>query len=182
MQKSTLYNNSQQVSCSAINCLSSGINILAGGSSVPLISECKGTEPHWKHLHCTYFAWLRGSRDVIASLACVRLTGWPLGWNWRRAVLSADAGLLVYHTHTLWATVPVASTADILWGDEVCVEKEATVKLGSWEIVSLGCAWVKYPIPLINNLDYSVSRNTIAANRHTVIHMDVCTFYTLHCH
>jgi len=37
----------------------------------------------------------RGSRDVIASLACVRLTGWPVAWNWRRAVLSADAGLLV---------------------------------------------------------------------------------------
>ena len=35
-------------------------------------------------------------RDVIASLACVRLTGWPsVAWNWRRAVLSADAGLLV---------------------------------------------------------------------------------------
>jgi len=36
-----------------------------------------------------------GSRDVIASLACVRLTRWPVAWNWRRAVLSADAGLLV---------------------------------------------------------------------------------------
>ena len=32
---------------------------------------------------------------VIASLACVRLTAWPVAWNWRRAVLSADAGLLV---------------------------------------------------------------------------------------
>jgi len=28
------------------NCLSSGINILAGGSSVPLISERKGSDPH----------------------------------------------------------------------------------------------------------------------------------------
>jgi len=37
----------------------------------------------------------RGSHDVIASLDCVRLTGWPVAWNWRRAVLSADAGLLV---------------------------------------------------------------------------------------
>jgi len=37
-----------------------------------------------------------GSRDVIASLACVRLTGWPVAWNWRHAVLSADAGLLVF--------------------------------------------------------------------------------------
>ena len=33
----------QRQSCSAINFLSSGINILAGGSSVPLISERKGT-------------------------------------------------------------------------------------------------------------------------------------------
>ena len=69
--------------------------ILAGDSSVPLISERKGTDPHWKHLHCTHFASQRGSCDVIASLACVRLTGWPVAWNWRRAVLSADAGLLV---------------------------------------------------------------------------------------
>jgi len=37
----------------AFNCLSSGINIVAGGSSVPLISERKGTDPHWKHLRCT---------------------------------------------------------------------------------------------------------------------------------
>jgi len=55
----------------------------------------KGTDPHWKHLHCTHFASYRGSRDVIASLACVRLTGWPVAWNWRCAVLSVDAGLLV---------------------------------------------------------------------------------------
>jgi len=41
----------------AINCLSSGINILAGGSSVPLISERQGTDPHWKHLRCTHFQW-----------------------------------------------------------------------------------------------------------------------------
>jgi len=33
----------------------SGINILAGGSSVPLISERKETDPHWKHLRCTHF-------------------------------------------------------------------------------------------------------------------------------
>jgi len=37
----------------------------------------------------------RSSRDVIASLASVRLTAWPVAWNWRRAVLSADAGFLV---------------------------------------------------------------------------------------
>ena len=28
-------------------------------------------------------------------VTCIRLTGWPMAWNWRRAVLSADAGLLV---------------------------------------------------------------------------------------
>jgi len=43
-------------SCSAINCLSSGINILARGSSVLLTSECKGTDPHWNHVCCTHFA------------------------------------------------------------------------------------------------------------------------------
>jgi len=54
--KVSLYKNSQQQSCSAINCLWSSINILAWGSSVPLISERKGTDPHWKHLPCTHFA------------------------------------------------------------------------------------------------------------------------------
>jgi len=29
---------------------------LAGGSSVPLTSERKGTDPHWKHVRCTHFA------------------------------------------------------------------------------------------------------------------------------
>jgi len=29
---------------------------LAGGSSVPLVSEHKGIDPHWKHLSCTHFA------------------------------------------------------------------------------------------------------------------------------
>jgi len=47
----------QRQSCSAqSNCLSSGINILTGGSSVPLISERKATDPHWKHLRCKHFA------------------------------------------------------------------------------------------------------------------------------
>jgi len=54
--KVSLYKKCQWQSYSAINCLSSGINILAGGSSVPLISERKGTDPHWKHMRCTHFA------------------------------------------------------------------------------------------------------------------------------
>jgi len=32
------------------------IIILAGGCSVSLISERKGTDPHWKHVRCTHFA------------------------------------------------------------------------------------------------------------------------------
>jgi len=32
---------------------------------------------------------------VYDHINYVRLTGWPVAWNWRRAVLSADAGLLV---------------------------------------------------------------------------------------
>jgi len=51
----TLYKNCQRQSCCAIYCLSSGINILAGGSSVPFTSERKGTDPHWKHPRCTHF-------------------------------------------------------------------------------------------------------------------------------
>ena len=41
----SLYKNCQRQSYNAINCLSSGINMLAGGSSVPLTSERKGTDP-----------------------------------------------------------------------------------------------------------------------------------------
>jgi len=51
--KVSLYENCQQ-SCSAINCLSSGINIMAGGSSVPFISERKGSDPPWKQVHCLF--------------------------------------------------------------------------------------------------------------------------------
>jgi len=54
--KVSLYKNCQQQSYSAVNCLSSGINILAGGRSIPLISERKETDPHWKYLRCTHFA------------------------------------------------------------------------------------------------------------------------------
>jgi len=54
--KVSLYKNCQRQGCSAINWLSSGINILAGGSSVPLICERKETDRHWKHLRCTHFA------------------------------------------------------------------------------------------------------------------------------
>jgi len=41
----------------------SGINILAGGSSVPLTSECEGTDPHWKLVRCAHFASYRGIRE-----------------------------------------------------------------------------------------------------------------------
>ena len=30
--------------------------VVSGGSSVPSISERKGTDPHCKHLRCTHFA------------------------------------------------------------------------------------------------------------------------------
>jgi len=41
--KISLYKNSQQQSCSAVNCLSSGINILAGDDPFPLKSWLKLT-------------------------------------------------------------------------------------------------------------------------------------------
>ena len=59
----TFAKNCQRQSCSAINCLSSGINILTGGSSIPLISERKGTDPHYKHVRCTHFALQHGRRE-----------------------------------------------------------------------------------------------------------------------
>ena len=56
-------------SCSAINCLSSGINILAGGSSVPLISERKGSDPHRKQLH-SLFLFGRWHDHLSAVVLC----------------------------------------------------------------------------------------------------------------
>jgi len=41
---------------------------LAGGSSVPLISECKGTDPQWKHLRCTHFASSPHNAAAVTSL------------------------------------------------------------------------------------------------------------------
>ena len=70
----------------------SGINILA--ALFPWYLNAKGPTP----IASTCVAHTspqRSSRDVIASLASVRLTAWPVAWNWRRAVLSADAGFLV---------------------------------------------------------------------------------------
>ena len=109
-----------------INCLSSGINILAGGSSVPLISERKGTDPHLKHLRCTHFTSQHGSRDVIASLACVQLTSWPVAWNWRRTVLSADAGLLVNFGQSI-LKIPVINYVGLInFGPHCMLKRLAT--------------------------------------------------------
>ena len=110
--KVLLYKNCQWQSCSAIDCLSSGVNILAGGSSIPLISECKGTDPYWKHVRCTHFASQRGSCERYQkSLITANMqskTGFPSSHQLKSyvalksrlklavcAVLSADAGLLV---------------------------------------------------------------------------------------
>jgi len=62
--------------------------MLADCQNLNQLTGNRGRQERW---------WLCGSCDVIASLACVRLTGWPIAWIWRRAVLSADAGLLVQH-------------------------------------------------------------------------------------
>jgi len=63
--KVSLYKNCQRQSSTAINWLSSGINILTKGSSTRLISERKGTDPHWKHLRCTHFASKRGTMTSL---------------------------------------------------------------------------------------------------------------------
>ena len=62
--------NCQRQSCNAINFLSSGINILAGGSSVPLIYARKGTDPPLK---ARAFLIARQSPTSVTSL---RWTHW----------------------------------------------------------------------------------------------------------
>jgi len=49
-----------------MNCLSSGINMLAGGSSIPLVSERKGTDP----IGSTYIA--HTSPHNAAAVALLR--------------------------------------------------------------------------------------------------------------
>jgi len=90
-----------------MNCLLSGVNILAGGSSVPLISECKGTDPPlearalqtlrliarqpWRHCVTSLRSahWLASSLKLVVrcpvsrwwpSCCCVvNMSGWGSG-------------------------------------------------------------------------------------------------------
>ena len=106
MQKSTLYKNCQRQSCSAINCLSSGINILAAGSSVPLISESKGTDPHWKQglqqwtwpqdlqcfLHYCFISWFHHVKYYRATLCLIgSIRGQQQHWKHLRCTHFASA-------------------------------------------------------------------------------------------
>jgi len=43
-------------------CVSSGIGILAGGSSIPLISECKGSDHH-----CVVYSYSAGGTTIVSS-------------------------------------------------------------------------------------------------------------------
>jgi len=72
IKKVSLYKNCQRHSCSAINCLSSGINILAGGSIVPLISEHKGTDPHWKQVRCLFLFAFSRQHDHLSAVVLWR--------------------------------------------------------------------------------------------------------------
>ena len=96
--KVSLYKICQRQSCSAINCLSSGINILAGGSSIPLISERKGPTPleapalhtlrliarqPWRHCVTSLRSahWLASSLKFAAR--CPVSGCWPSCWQRR---------------------------------------------------------------------------------------------------
>jgi len=75
--------------------------LLAEGSSVPLVSERKWSDPHWKQVHCLFLfgRWHDHLSAVVlywSSVLC-SATLTSTTWPWRRAVLSADAGLLVLH-------------------------------------------------------------------------------------
>jgi len=79
-----LYKNYQRQSCSAINCLSSGINILAGGISVPLISERKGIDPH-----CVIYSYSAGGTTRREGRGGTMFTGqissecvYCIGFRW----------------------------------------------------------------------------------------------------
>jgi len=68
------YIKNQWQSCSTINCLSCGINILAGGSSILLISARKGTDPP---LEARAFNTLRLiARQPPTSVTSLRLAHW----------------------------------------------------------------------------------------------------------
>jgi len=75
--KVSLYKKCQRQSCSAFNCLSSGINILAGGPPFP--PEILQSETGFPSRHQL--------KSYVTSKSRLKLAA--------RAVLSADAGLLV---------------------------------------------------------------------------------------
>ena len=69
-------------------------------------------------------------RDSIASLACVRLTGWPVACNWRRTVLSADAVLLVFFSDERICTIaaPVNLQNDRVYAVEGVTKRDIPAK------------------------------------------------------
>jgi len=62
-----LSKNFEQHSCSAVNYLSNGINILAGDDPIPVKFGLKGTDPNRKDVHFTFYMWC-AVQSVIADL------------------------------------------------------------------------------------------------------------------
>jgi len=78
-----------------------------------IVGQFEPRDPHWKQVHCLFLfgRWhdhvARPSvGSCIVLIICVMLSDVNLHyWPWRRAVLSADAGLLVLNSccsETLW--------------------------------------------------------------------------------
>ena len=65
--KLSLSKNFQQQSCSGINYLSNGINILAGDEPFPVKFGPKGTDPNGKDARFTFHTW-RAVQSAIADL------------------------------------------------------------------------------------------------------------------
>ena len=70
----SLYKNSQWQSCSAINCLSSGINILAGGRPLPLKSWLQVTYPLLKAASFDTFCLVAPQLQEIENEVQLHLT------------------------------------------------------------------------------------------------------------
>ena len=92
--------NCQRQSCSAFSCLSSGSNTLAGGSSVPLISERKGTDPPLES--CALHTLRLIARQPRTSVTNLRSAHWLASYfhSWINSWIDCRTNV-----YTVWLSV-----------------------------------------------------------------------------
>jgi len=124
-------------------------------SSVPLISERKGTDPHWKHLRCTHFGsarqpwrhcvtslrsahWLASGPEIGGVLSCQRMLAFLL--LWRNGWMHQDA--------TWYGGRPPPRRLCVRWGPSPPSAKGVhwAPKFSAHIYCGQTAAWIKMPL------------------------------------